>query len=45
MKTQKFNSKEEWLNARYGKITGTKSGNLVLKSGKGGSIMWKRSKH
>ena len=38
MKTQKFQDKDSWLAARFGKITGTKSGNLVLKSGKGKKI-------
>jgi len=38
MITNKFETKEEWLEARKGKITGTRAGNLVLKSGKGKKI-------
>lgn len=35
MKILKFDNEEAWLEGRMGKITGTKAGNLVLKSGKG----------
>lgn len=38
MKTLKFDDKEDWLEARKGKITGTIAGNLVLKNGKGKKI-------
>lgn len=38
MKTLKFDTKEEWLEGRKGKITGTSAGELVLKSGKGKKI-------
>ena len=31
----KFNSEEDWLEARLGTIGGTRAGNLILKSGKG----------
>lgn len=31
----KYNSEEEWLEGRRGAITGTRAGNLSLKSGKG----------
>lgn len=32
-KILKYNSQEEWLEGRFGKITGTKASNLVLKRG------------
>lgn len=38
MKIQKFNNQDDWLDARRGRIMGTKAGNLVLKSGKGYKI-------
>lgn len=38
MKIKKFNNENDWLEARMGKISGTKADNLVLKSGKGKKI-------
>lgn len=38
IKVEKFESEDQWLDARNGVITGTKAGNLVLKSGKGKKI-------
>ena len=35
MKTLKFETKEEWLEAREGKITGSKLGDITLKKGGG----------
>lgn len=35
MITKKFETEEEWLEARRGKISGTKAGNLILKRGEG----------
>ncbi len=34
MKTEKFDDKEEWLDARRGRITGTRAGSLVSKRDK-----------
>lgn len=38
MKIQHYKNEEDWLDARRGRIMGTKAGNLVLKSGKGYKI-------
>ncbi len=38
MKIIKYETEEAWLEARLGKISGTKAGSLVLKSGKGKKI-------
>lgn len=35
MEIQQLTSEDKWLEARFGKITGTKAGNLMLKNGKG----------
>lgn len=35
MKVQKFNDEDSWKDARRGKITGTRLGNLVMKNGSG----------
>ena len=38
MKITKYDNEESWLEGRIGKITGTRAGNLILKSGKGKKI-------
>lgn len=38
MRIQTFNSKEEWLDGRIGKITGSKLGDLITKRGTGKKI-------
>ena len=38
MKIQKFSSEEEWLEARLGKVTGTRLKDLVVKRGTGKKI-------
>ena len=38
MRIERFDTEEAWIEGRLGKITGTKAGNLILKSGKGKKI-------